>query len=300
MLNNTKEMYTKTVTLSPYLAAKLLDSNYEEQRKLNVSKAQSMARDIVGGRWNNKISWADPLMLTTDGKLMNGQHRCKAVILADKSITADIRYNVPAEFFENIDNGHTRTVNQFVKTKHAHSVSAVAKFANAIEQGAPLSHATYGRVSQVGGKLPVVAGRIELLEYIDSHETDLEFVAQQASRIAKAFRGGSKAMISAALWLIIYINRPVDVAECISSFTDDLCKELPTHAALFSGKSYVIGKQLTAARDHISLNKEFWLGATLAIYDAYFTRKTKIVKTDIDKALKKYSAIVDELRGASR
>ena len=49
MLNRNNEMYTKTVTLTPYLAKRLLDSNYEEQRRLDNGKAASMARDIEGG-----------------------------------------------------------------------------------------------------------------------------------------------------------------------------------------------------------------------------------------------------------
>ena len=55
-----EKQYTKTVTLTPYLAKRLLDSNYENQRRLNRGKAESMARDIEGGRWNNNIAWADP------------------------------------------------------------------------------------------------------------------------------------------------------------------------------------------------------------------------------------------------
>ena len=44
----TKEQYTKTITLTPHLAGKLLASNYENQRTLGVNKAEAMARDIRG------------------------------------------------------------------------------------------------------------------------------------------------------------------------------------------------------------------------------------------------------------
>lgn len=296
----TKEQYTKTITLTPHLAGKLLASNYENQRTLGVNKAEAMARDIRGGRWNNKIAWADPLMLTPGGKLMNGQHRCKAVILADKPITVDVRYNVPEEYFTNIDNGRSRDATQFIKTKNASIVGSVAKFANCIELGRSLTHAINGRVADAYGNRPVSASRSELLEYINNNTSELEQIAAKAQKIVKAFQGGSKAMVASALWLISYIDRPLDTTALIERFAEDVCRNTPTHPAIVSGKNYALSRQLAAARDNVRLNSEFWLGLTLAMYDAFGTRKTKLVKGDIDKALKKYSDVVDELRGAKK
>lgn len=290
-----EKQYTKTVTLTPYLAKRLLDSNYENQRRLNRGKAESMARDIEGGRWNNNIAWADPFMLTPDGKLMNGQHRCMAVIIADKSIYVDMRYNVPEDYFKDIDNGTSRTVTQFVKTKNASIVSSVAKFANCIELSQPLPSAMIGRV-QSNTATNVVAGRAELLEYIENNKEDLEFVAQQAQRFISALKGGSKAMVGNALWLISYLDRPVDTSTGVLSFVDDVCREIPTHPAIASGKNYALSKQLSAIRERTRLSPSFWVGLTLAMYDAYFTRKIKISKTDIDKALNKYTELVDAMR----
>lgn len=289
-MNNT---YSKVVTLTPHLAKELLANRYEGQRTISMSKAAAMARDISDGRWNDSLYFSDPLMVSSEGKLMNGQHRCQAVIIANKSISVTIYYNVPVTAFENIDGGYTRTAVQFVKTKNAQTVIALARFANAIENGANVPSALIGAVSRIKNHV-VTASRAEILEYVDAHSDELEFFGQEAKRITNSLNGGSSAGVADALWLISYVRHwnMTETSENIKRFTDDVCANIPQHPAIAAGKSYAMGRQVAAARDHVRIHISFWVALILAMYESFGSRKIKISKKDLDKAMALYCAMI--------
>lgn len=292
----TNGMYTETVTLTPQLATQMLANKHPKQRKLDTKKARSMARDIEGKRWNNNMHWADPIMLSPDGLLMNGQHRCKAVEITKTPIQVDVRYNVPEEYFDFVDNGKPRYTHDFIDVKNATTLTAVARFANSIECGRPLSMAIEGKVLSYENKR-IVATRTELIDFIDENKGLLEFCTQQGMRMRTAFQGGSAGMIGCAFWLVSHISNTADTENIIKEFVDSFTDDVPSHRALASGKNLGVGRLLTAAKERTRIRSEYWLALTLAMYDAYFTKKTKITNTDVDKAMKKYASIVDELRG---
>ena len=73
---------TEQVTLTPKIAHQLLTNN-ENNRNLRMSVVEKYARDIINNEW--KLT-GEPIQIDWNGNLINGQHRCQAVILADKSI----------------------------------------------------------------------------------------------------------------------------------------------------------------------------------------------------------------------
>lgn len=274
----------KTIELTPELAAHYLNNLFDKQRKLNANYASQLGRDMMEGRWNKDARAFDPLMVSRDGKLMNGQHRCKAVLETGKTIVVDILYDVPEEMFKYLDGSKSRTLQQFVNAKNPTAVAAVAKYANAIERGAHIVSAVHGYVENRHHHT-VVAGRLELLEYIDNHVEHLERCTKQAERIYKCFgNAGSKAMFADAIWTISRISGYDNWADVVT-FVDDIVADIPSHPAIANGKNLAVKKVVEQLRDRTRVTPEYWISLILAMYKAAGTRKRTISNSDIKEAV---------------
>ena len=286
---------TKTIELTPEVAQKFLDANYEEQRNLTVRKSAEMARDIVGGRWNNNFHSVSPIMFSPDGKMLNGQHRCKAVILADKSIIVDVMYGVPKEFFVNIDGGNPRAVHQFIHQKNASIMVSVARFGHAVECGSSLTNAFKGIVDYIG-KSSVAPSRNELLDYIDDNSELLSFCSDMASKMAKAFNGkGSKAGFADAFWTIKFFDPALNNAY-IERFVDTVRSDMIAHPAIASGKNMALGKLIQVSGEMSAIKSDWWYAFTLAMWNAQFSKKKKISNSDVSKTYAEYDKLFNERR----
>jgi hypothetical protein len=107
----------RTVLVTPELARRWLARNAEDQRNQRVNKIAAFARDIKAGRWQMtgdtiKLTgtFEDVLRGTGDTFwLLDGQHRLKAVVLADMPIYMVVALNVSHEAMAVIDTGTART-----------------------------------------------------------------------------------------------------------------------------------------------------------------------------------------------
>lgn len=79
-----KTVVTEVVTLTPELAAIWLETN-EMNRKVKDWWVRNLAAEMTNGNW--KVN-GDTFVFDSDGILVDGQHRCLAVIAADFSYTA--------------------------------------------------------------------------------------------------------------------------------------------------------------------------------------------------------------------
>ena len=297
------EFKRETIELTPELAKEYLAKRHPIlQRKYEPNYAEQLSRNITAGRWNNSLHGADPMMFSETGYLINAQHRCGAVVIANKPIIIDVIYDVPEEMFQFVDGGKPRSLRQFVDSKHSTVVCALAKYANAIECGSPILSALYGRVVNTwdgNRKRAVVAGRTELLSYIHENEKELEYIASQAQRIYKAFKGGSKANFAQALWTIFYVYNPHDLGTIIR-FVDEIVADLPSSPIIANGKATGMGKLINSAKQGVRVNPEYWIGLILAMYRYSSTNRLKITQKDISDAIPYFNLEIRRKQGITR
>ena len=70
------------IDLTPKLAKELLLCNFDN-RPISIKRVESFAADIRDGRWEFN---GETIIVADTGEMNDGQHRCHAVIMADKSI----------------------------------------------------------------------------------------------------------------------------------------------------------------------------------------------------------------------
>jgi hypothetical protein len=85
----------ETITLTPEYASDLLrgmvtkDGIGRPINPIDPQKVEQYAAAMKTGSWKRSF---DPIWLTKDGYLVNGQHRCSAVIASGKTIVNEVRH----------------------------------------------------------------------------------------------------------------------------------------------------------------------------------------------------------------
>lgn len=100
-----REVFTEVTTLTPGLAGELLRRN-PDNRSIRATKAAQYAADIRAGKWTFN---GEPIIVSDTGEVNDGQHRCGAVIDANKPIPVLMVFGVPRETRLTVDQGATRS-----------------------------------------------------------------------------------------------------------------------------------------------------------------------------------------------
>lgn len=91
-------------SLDPALAQVLLVQN-DGNRRVNARNLANIMRDISQGGWQVN---GESLIISEDGRLNDGQHRCYAVLLTGKAIDTNIAFGVPRSSMRTVDTGEKR------------------------------------------------------------------------------------------------------------------------------------------------------------------------------------------------
>lgn len=153
---------TTLETIDPAIAKALLDSS-PGNRSISQSRVNAFADAICAGDWKG---WAAPIHINTQNQLINGHHRLRAVIVANRTVQQCVTRNVPDDTIEAIDLGRARTLSDVLSmpTKHyAPNGTALAALVNAVHamlegQRSPIGPATVTRYRAALGEDCLAAG----------------------------------------------------------------------------------------------------------------------------------------------
>lgn len=99
--------------ITPQRARVLLDANAENNRNPKTSKIPAYARDMVTGNWH--ADTGETIKVSVDGRVLDGQNRLLAVIMAATPIYFDVAYDVPTSAMQVIDTGASRTAGDVLR-----------------------------------------------------------------------------------------------------------------------------------------------------------------------------------------
>jgi hypothetical protein len=105
-LRQQKGVYAVMETVTPAMAKKWLEKMHIN-RKLSQSKAVDYAIAMDEGKWSEN---GESIKFMADGTMIDGQHRCQAAVLADKSFRCLVVYGITDDTaFATVDVGKTRS-----------------------------------------------------------------------------------------------------------------------------------------------------------------------------------------------
>lgn len=122
-----REPFAEVVTLTPSLANRLLSKN-GSNRPVSKVNLERLTSDIDGGRWKFN---GESIVVSHDGYLNDGQHRCMAVQETGKAVRLVISFGADRESRFTVDTGNARTVGNFLGMQgqgDANSVATVAQY----------------------------------------------------------------------------------------------------------------------------------------------------------------------------
>jgi hypothetical protein len=108
-----KEPFSEVVTLTPVLASLLLQRNTNNRNIMRMN-GESICNDILAGRWQFN---GESIVVADTGLLIDGQHRCHAVVQTGKSITVSLVFGAKEDARYTIDIGSPKTASNFLHMK---------------------------------------------------------------------------------------------------------------------------------------------------------------------------------------
>ena len=235
MPKSKNEVTTQVIELTPDLASKLLESGVERQRHLSRPRAEAIATAIKN---EDYPLTGEPLIMDSSaysfthkgkkitGRLLDGQHRCAAVVIAEKSISHILLVTgVDASSFVYLDTGKARTgsdVLQMNGFKNTNVLSAVARMR--------ISHATTGELhSTLRNTISNAAILEEVRSDEDRYVSTVRFYSKQ-SKYAQVLGLGSSL---AGLHMILIKHRvPLELVQEFADallYGESLKREHPIH-----------------------------------------------------------------------
>lgn len=110
------------IVVKPELARFLLKKN-ENNRRLNDSNLNLLKTEVIAGRWR-EIS--DPIQITSEDKLNNGQHRLTVISELNVPLPLRIETNIDSTTFTVIDTGRKRNATDTLWIKHIENATVTA------------------------------------------------------------------------------------------------------------------------------------------------------------------------------
>lgn len=282
----------KRVLLTPSLAREYLSHNYKRNRKLSVNTVQAYASDILSGRWNEEISEYDqPIAFSTEGELINGQHRCQAVIRANKAIYVWIVTDVSIELYNYMDCGKVRSARDFLSVPNSNSVATLAKFVCAVEEGnTTLNQAVQGIVRFVPGKNKsyIRVTRSQIIQKVEEDNEYLQMLSLYGQRASKHF-GNKRGPFSNAFYVIDYLGK----GELLEEFVSECSKALPESEIIIGLRTYMANRIMLKS---FNATPQWVMGCIFFAYE-HFVDDTPINSFNkVEKLFDKYSALVNKER----
>lgn len=172
------------VELTPAIARVLMQRN-PNNRSISYGTVEKFARDISHGAW---MLNGEPIIVSSEGTLNDGQHRAEAVILADKSIQTIMIVGVERDTRTTLDQGRMRAVGDYLAMSGHTDTHALGAVAAAVWQwqnigyltNNPRKRPTKGETMTLIDKTPRIAESVSVVPAIGSPQvggrTALAFV----------------------------------------------------------------------------------------------------------------------------
>jgi hypothetical protein len=241
---------TRIVALTPAMAEALLAANIDNNRGIRDSRVAALVRDMLSGRFCLN---GETIKVSVTGRLLDGQHRCMAVLQSGVTIQAILVEGLPEATLGTIDMGQRRSVAQSLKMRGEPQPTAIAAIARRI-----LMWDAGVRTNASGSQF--LATEREITDFIERTPAVRHCV--DVSRRAASYVCAPTATIGLAYFLC----SRVDAGDASTFFIDQLTDGLGLHA----------GDPAKALRDRFAVGSRRGrvaeadaLGYTLRAWNAY-------------------------------
>lgn len=171
--SNGVDPHFQTIDVTPQLAAEWLTLN-RHNRPLREKVAQTYAADMAAGDWR----WTgETVKFADDGTLIDGQHRLRAVVIADATVPMLVVTGLAPEAQQDVDRGVPRKFADVLKLRGENNAITLAAIVRRVHQW----EAGFRRNLDTGATATTVA---QMLRTLDARP-ELREISVEANRIAQ-------------------------------------------------------------------------------------------------------------------
>lgn len=195
----TGDVTFEVVLLTPELAAEFLEALPERQRRMSMRTVDRYCADILAGQFPFT---GDPIRFNLDGELIDGQHRCQAVLETSEAVPVLVIRNLGADLIRFFDSGRTRRFPDDLR---------IAGYANHLNLAALTArvwhweHGNYGYMEYPYVANPVYSNttptRAMLWKTLQDHP-ELPEVVTHGGRISRYVPNAPASVVALAWWLL--------------------------------------------------------------------------------------------------
>jgi len=257
----------KTV-ITPEMAKKILEKN-TINRPMNKNNVAFLVSEICR---NNFVYNGEPIIISKDGFLLDGQHRLQACIESGRNIEVMVVRDVEKETMITIDTGRARTAGDVMSLKNidnARSVASVCKYI--IKKFDTVSMYNDNNSSTKYVKIKI--SNSEILRFYNGNKDEIQELVQYSIRLVKhGVNILPAAQISAYIYLFSYEDHNCAI---------DFFRELITEAKLRDGTAAKLlrNKLLNDKISKMRLTKTHIRNLIIKSFRSYLNdKKIKILK----------------------
>lgn len=186
MVQNGRLVKLWTIMLTPELAKRMLESNVNN-RQLNQANLRFLKNEVVSNRWR-EIS--DPIQINEEDKLINGQHRLRAIVDLNISLPLRVETNVDSTIFSVIDTGNKRSGVDTLTIKHIENASVMA------------TTIRYIKMMLTNGNSTTKVSNQEMINFIEDNPNVIEAVKFGVSNYKKGNKVITAPLLSTFYFLL--------------------------------------------------------------------------------------------------
>lgn len=211
----------KKIEVTPEIARKMLESNYEGQRKVRKSTVDKYASDMSHGRWN--VDAGGVIVISSDGCLIDGQHRLEAVIKSGMTIWFYVMTDADPSAFSLIDSGVKRSVGDVIGGRNAKVKASITSAASNVIDGGVTIPAALCQSNVPKG---------QAVEFYEANSDNIDKAAQLYVTIRHSLGRASAKSVGLAIFLMMD-----DYGDEIEYAVDDLCSTVPADSRVAAFKA---------------------------------------------------------------
>lgn len=175
--------------ITPADAEEILEANTENNRNIKFAQVDKYARDMMAGRWEDN---GETIKIDSNGRLIDGQHRMRAVLESGTSIHFWIARGLPPESIHTVDVGVSRKYGDQLK---------IAGHTNTLQLGAFLRRAFLWDRGMRTTKGTMAPSNVELDDYLANNEDLVTLAMARAADCAKYFKPLTASVAATAFFL---------------------------------------------------------------------------------------------------
>lgn len=247
----------KREVITPERAEYYLGLN-EGNRTPRKTVISAYAADMAGGRWNDSPDIITPIMISREGRLIDGQHRLLAVKKSGVPVAMWVQTDCDDLVYRWLDAGVKRSAADQIDSAYAKIVAAIASRAVATIDGTGgLSIILNGGM---GNSYRVT--RQQIIDYAEKNTERLMALARDGQMMRRAVSTGHPTTYGYFLWLLDWLGR----AALIEDFVADFCQSASSSKTLVACKGTI---QKAALSNTGTVYPKWILGTLLCAYDHY-------------------------------